>query len=306
MANTLVYEPIFISKGEEISPQIQQQFNQSAVITGHKQMPPVIIHKFIKKKDFKQIIYDVLYPGKTDNISNNSMIKINSLFPDKANNADIDLIIEFNENSLLELCKLLKVLPDEFTLPDLRKWQKIRNDFQTKLDEKTDFKSIPGKNIPQISYPRFLEFAEDGNLAINKYNTILLSSFADNKIIGYLQYLVNNDSTIDIEYVEVHPDFRGHKLCNKLIELLIDHNKLAIKYILFNVGGLAGYRCYVSAFRKNGFNPTLDSGREITNLNKRAHNNLNKIKKGTKKINNNNNKFYLNTINFEKLVQSKN
>ena len=85
MANTLVYEPIFISKGAEISPNIQQLFNQSIVITSYRQMPRNIIHKFINKKDFIQIIKDVLYPGKTDNISNNSMIKINSLLPDNFN-----------------------------------------------------------------------------------------------------------------------------------------------------------------------------------------------------------------------------
>ena len=302
MANTLVYEPIFISKGAEISPNIQQLFNQSIVITSYRQMPRNIIHKFINKKDFIQIIKDVLYPGKTDNISNNSMIKINSLLPDKQNNNnyDIDLINYRYEESLLELCKSLKILPNEFTQKsDGKKWTQISDDVRNQLDEKSDFKYTPGKLIPQLSYPKFLKLSDDNNVIINKYNTILLAAFTDNKIIGYLQYSVDDDSTINIEYVEVHPEFRGRKLCNKLIELLIHNNQDSTKYTLYNVGRLAGYRCYVSAFRKNGFNSTLDSGRNIKNLNNRAQNNLNKIKKGTKT---NNNKFYLNTINFEKLV----
>ena len=321
MANTSVYEPIFISKGAEISPNIQQLFNQSIVITSYRQMPRNIIHKFINKKNFIQIIKDVLYRGKTDNISNNSMIKINSLLPDKQhnNNYDIDLINYRYEESLLELCKSLKILPNEFTQKsdgkkwaqisdDVRhqldeKWTQISDDVRNQLDEKSDFKYTPGKLIPQLSYPKFLKLSDDNNVIINKYNTILLSAFTDNKIIGYLQYSVDDDSTytINIEYVEVHPEFRGRKLCNKLIELLIHNNQDSTKYTLYNVGRLAGYRCYVSAFRKNGFNSTLDSGRNIKNLNNRAQNNLNKIKKGTK-TNNNNNKFYLNTINFEKLV----
>jgi hypothetical protein len=115
------------------------------------------------------------------------------------------------------------------------------------------------------------------------------------KIIGYLQYSLNGE-TIEIHYVEVHPDFRGHRLCNKLIELLIDKYPDFKKFTLDNAGGLVGYKCYVSTFRKKGFQPSLSSGRMIETLNKRANNNnKNRSKKS-------NNMFYSNTINFEKLV----
>jgi hypothetical protein len=104
----------------------------------------------------------------------------------------------------------------------------------------------------------------------------------------------------------VHPDFRGHRLCNKLIELLIDKYSNIKKFTLDNAGGLVGYKCYVSTFRKKGFQPSLKSGRMIETLNERAKNNTkNSTKNNTKnrsKKTNKNNTFYLNTINFEKLV----
>jgi predicted GNAT family N-acyltransferase len=79
------------------------------------------------------------------------------------------------------------------------------------------------------------------------------------KIAGYLQYSFYDEdpNKVHIAYVEVNPEFRGLKLCSKLIELLITklYQELPnVKvFTLNNAGGLLGYKCYVSTFRKHGF-----------------------------------------------------
>ena len=306
MANSLIYKPIFISKGDdEISPEIQERLNQSIVFSGYKIIPSEIQHQFIKKKDAIDIIEEILLVYLTPpdapinaNTDKDLIKKINSLLSSRNNNnSDIDLTTLPFYEKLLDLCKSLKILPDpaEFTLTDLKKWNKIQKDIKKQLNDYSRFIYKPEKRIPEFTWPMFLSLSENNDVIINKYNTILLSMDEAQKIIGYLQYSLNGE-TIKIDHIEVHPDFRGHRLCNKLIELLIDEYPDIKKFTLDNAGGLVGYKCYVSTFRKKDFQPSLSSGRMIETLNKRANNNnKNRSKKS-------NNMFYSNTINFEKLV----
>lgn len=131
----------------------------------------------------------------------------------------------------------------------------------------------------------------------------------DGIIIGYLLYTYKNfDSEkknhIYIDYVEVHPDYTGKRLCNKLIQELLHFKSDINKFELFNVGGLPAFKCYVNTFIQNGFHPKqrgTDKTKNINYLLGRTQSNIKSVSNGNV---NNISRFkniYLTGIIFEKL-----
>ena len=107
----------------------------------------------------------------------------------------------------------------------------------------------------------------------------------DNIIIGYLLYIYSDTEKthIYIEYVEVHPDYTGRRLCNKLIQELINLKPDINNFELFNAGGLPAFKCYVNTFGRNGFiakNVFKINKKTINNLLTRTKTNSNLVKNG--------------------------
>jgi hypothetical protein len=122
-------------------------------------------------------------------------------------------------------------------------------------------------------------------------------------VIAYIYYEFQDDF-IYISEVEVHPNFRGLKLCNKLIKLLILKFPNCNKFTLQNAGGLISYKCYTSSFNIEEFKlshentdssnnqPPLITKKQINNNSKIiksfAGNNNTKINKSSASNNNSN------------------
>ena len=70
-------------------------------------------------------------------------------------------------------------------------------------------------------------------------------------IIGYILYTLGEP--IYIDYIAVHPDYRGCSLCRELLSLLIDLYPDANAFYLENAAGLVGCMCYINTFYDNGF-----------------------------------------------------
>ena len=88
---------------------------------------------------------------------------------------------------------------------------------------------------------------------IEELELSVILAVSDNKIIGYLLYKINDDGSIYIDYIEINRNYRNASICKKLITYLIKSMDTTNTYELYNVGGLAGYSCYVNAFESNGF-----------------------------------------------------
>ena len=88
---------------------------------------------------------------------------------------------------------------------------------------------------------------------IEELELSVILAINNSKIIGYLLYKINDDGSIYIDYIEINRNYRNASICKKLITHLIQSLESTNNYELYNVGGLAGYSCYVDAFESNGF-----------------------------------------------------
>ena len=171
----------------------------------------------------------------------------------------------------------------DYIMEEIKKMCKSRS--FTKTEEQTD-----------VIYPEFLYGALlPGMIVIIK----------DNKIAGYIHFEIKKEKNeldyIYIHYVEVHPDFRGFKYCNKVIELLINKPEFAHinKYKIENAGGLIAYKCYVNTFKQHGFDVSYlkinNATKQYSNATLHSNNNIitntNSSKKKTLSNNNNNYKY---------------
>jgi len=131
-------------------------------------------------------------------------------------------------------------------------------------------------------------------------------------IAGYIHFeIIKKKDELEyiyIHYVEVHPEFRGLGLCNKLINLLIKNPNFAHinKYKIENAGGLIAYKCYVNTFKDNEFdvsylklnNATSTYSSATLHSNNNIRTNTNSSKKKT--LSNNNNYKYNGMLIFTK------
>lgn len=153
--------------------------------------------------------------------------------------------------------------------------------------------SIVKNNNNKKKYPIFIDELEP-NIIILLY---------DQKMIGYLKYEYSNyisykgnvkKTFIYIDYIEIHPLYKGKKYCNLLITSLIDFYKddpNINEYQLDNQGGLLAYKCYTSSFRLKGFLPKYKYKMTLENSNIKFYNtevekNVKNIRSGNKKLNN--------------------
>ena len=107
------------------------------------------------------------------------------------------------------------------------------------------------------------------------------------KVVGYL-FFMEDDEKINIEVIEVNSSYRNSNLCKRLISYLIDIKPRIKKYSLVNVGGLAGYSCYMDAFTSLDFNGKIKRDKNRNNVNINDNDNINETNK-----NNENNSYNL-------------
>jgi len=137
----------------------------------------------------------------------------------------------------------------------------------------------------RYDFPTYIEVA-NGIVNINHaylYTIAIIGKLNDELIIaGYIQYYIDEPS-IKIQYIEVRTGFKGLRLCNKLIDILIHRYPAIHEFKINNFGGLAGYKCYTSTFRKNSFSITEPLQHKIAELNNKARNNSKKLNNKTVK-----------------------
>ena len=108
------------------------------------------------------------------------------------------------------------------------------------------------------------------------------------KIIGYLNYrYIPDDKSMLIECIEVNPEYRNLNVCKNIISYFITQHPKIMKFELVNVGGLAGYSCYVDAFELHNFSVKIqffNKDTQINNNNKKKFNNL-RTSRRTQKLN---------------------
>jgi len=127
-----------------------------------------------------------------------------------------------------------------------------------KLDVKND--SINQEfDIPKkISRNEFVVYFLD----INKLIIIShIKAIKTNKI----QICYDNNGCIYIKYIQVNNIYLGIGICQLLIQKLIELTN-AISYSLDNVGGIAGYFCYLKAFKHEKFNIYDENKNLIENI----------------------------------------
>jgi len=139
----------------------------------------------------------------------------------------------------------------------------------------------------EYKYLKYNHALVDNMIVIIKYNT----KTGNEVVAGYIKYKFQDTDTdtLFIDAVEVHPDFRGLKLCNKLIKLLIDKFSQYNSFHLINSGGLIAYKCYTSTFTKEGFTPKYIYGKTLIRQEDITKNTNNSK---TKKNNRNNTNFF--------------
>ena len=99
---------------------------------------------------------------------------------------------------------------------------------------------------------------------ISNQFTILYIDTKKNIIAGYLHGEVMF-GVFNIELVSVHPQYRGQKICNVLIKLLIQNTNFE-KYNLIDVspktlsGNRIGDFCYDKIFKQHNFNVSNNNG----------------------------------------------
>jgi hypothetical protein len=294
------FEVVHIKTEEDITGELKGIFENSKVIHEIK-VEQKLIHNYINKKIFHDILYKNLLTNLNSNNNNknnkNKYInnEINKLLNVKSDIIDIIDLVNFTYMDKFEL--IFKEIHGivNYTRNNLKLWNTIIDNINelVNLNAQKIYEEI---RIINYNYPMFIK-----NLATN---TIIIMKLKDNekKIAGYLQFTKDINS-IYIEYIETHPDFRGQKICNNLIEILVNEFPNITIYKLNNAGGLIGYKCYINTFRKLQFIPTGEN-KNINNLNKNINKNSNRLKtaknNNKKKINNNLQFKYSNTYTFTK------
>ena len=134
--------------------------------------------------------------------------------------------------------------------------------------------ALETKAIRKIIYPSLmLDMEVPIILALDKSSETPI-------VVGYL-FFMEDDEKINIEVIEVNSSYRNSNLCKRLISYLVDIKPSIKKYSLVNVGGLAGYSCYMDAFISLGFYGRIkrdnnrNNGNTTDNTNKTNKNNEN-------------------------------
>lgn len=172
--------------------------------------------------------------SSNNNSSNNNLP--NNNLPNNLSTNSVEIEESNIENKIIKLNALLNINLDASIIQDDIK---ENSKFQTK------FKIIKKQTGLRV-YPIFIDKLVQ-NMILCKIKKI---------IAGYIKFNLKKDDQdyIDIDYVEVHPDFKGFGLCNKLISALIKKYPKINKFKLHNTGSLISYRCYISSFNKENFN----------------------------------------------------
>lgn len=130
--------------------------------------------------------------------------------------------------------------------------------------------ALETKAIRKITYPSLmLDMEVPIILALDNSSETL-------KVVGYL-FFMEDDEKINIEVIEVNSSYRNSNLCKRLISYLVDIKPRMKKYSLVNVGGLAGYSCYMDAFTSLDFNGRIK--RDNNRNNSDTNDNINETKK---------------------------
>lgn len=76
----------------------------------------------------------------------------------------------------------------------------------------------------------------------------------NNYIISYIGAMAN-DIDVNIDFVEVNPNYRNKRLCRLMMKLFIRivNNSRKLTFSLKNAGGEISCRCYVNAFTEIGY-----------------------------------------------------
>jgi hypothetical protein len=161
-----------------------------------------------------------------------------------------------NEQLNLETEILIPLNIDEYlNIPIIRDIIELVMNIITSNSKIIEKQVYEGEEYKYLKYNLILT---DKMILIAKYNT----NTGNEVVAGYIKYDFQ-DTFIFIDAVEVHPDFRGLKLCNKLIKLIIDRFPEYNSFQLANAGGLIAYKCYTSTFEKEGFTPEYISGKKL-------------------------------------------
>lgn len=209
---------------------------------------------------------------------------INAIKPLLNSNSNISQYFANNKNTKFTWNNVTNNLP--FHKDKIKKLltNKTYSNTLNKIKSKsTALSSIEGKDV---FYPYLILSNPTSDIKF-KPNCGFIYLELDNIIIGYLLYTyIKNQDTDDhiyIDYVEVHPNYTGHRLCNKLILELIKLKSNINKFELLNVGGLPAFKCYVNTFIQNGFRAKqrgTDDKKNIRYLLNRTQSNIKLLSNG--------------------------
>lgn len=211
---------------------------------------------------------------------------INAIKPllNSNSNSNISQYFANNRNTKFTLNNVTNNLPfHKAKIKKLLTNKTYSNTLKNIKSKSTALSSIEGKDV---FYPYLILSNPTSDIKF-KPNCGFIYLELDNIIIGYLLYTYKKNpdtkAHIYIDYVEVHPNYTGHRLCNKLILELIKLKSHINKFELLNVGGLPAFKCYVNTFIQNGFAAKqrgTDDKKNIRYLLNRTQSNIKSVSNG--------------------------
>ena len=91
---------------------------------------------------------------------------------------------------------------------------------------------------------------------------IMFYLIKDDIIIGFIESSINKDRRllafdIYIDYLKLHPDFIGQKICKIMMKMFINTINIGksepLSFVLENFGGIPACRCYINSFSELGY-----------------------------------------------------